>query len=332
MPATAKHFLAWSETAKGPVVATLGTDAPDYALFGRFDVATTEGTVTCHPVFQLWADICANHDPKTVEETTGVPAAEVERTAEMLWRSRPVAYMAWSGLEQQSNATQIARSIGLLYALTGNYDAKGGNVEFPVIPSANLEGDEFLSADQRAKTLGRAERPLGVARFDSICSADLYRAILDHRPYRVGGLVSFGSNLLMAHADGATALKAFQALDFYVHVDLFMNPSAEFADIVLPVTSPFESEALKVGFDISEAACSLVQLRRQLVPPQGESRADTRIIFDLACRMELGKFFWDGDIDAAYQTLLAPSGITLEALRQAPEGIHVPLDIRYRKF
>ena len=261
-----------------------------------------------------------------------MPAAEIERTAEMLWRSGPVAYMAWSGLEQQSNATQIARSIGLLYALTGDYDARGGNVEFPVIPSANLEGDEFLSADQRAKTLGRAERPLGPARFDTICSADLYRGILDHQPYRVRGLVSFGSNLVMAHADGGTALKALQALDFYVHVDLFMNPSAKFADIVLPATTPFESQGLKVGFEISEAACSLVQLRRQLVPPQGEARSDTRIIFDLACRMELGKFFWEGDIDAAYRALLAPSGITLEALREAPEGIRAPLETRYRKF
>src|SRR5262249_16948560 len=87
------------------------------------------------------------------------------------------------------------------------------------------------------------------------------------------------------------ALKAFQALEFYVHADLFMNPSAEFADIVLPVTSPFESESLKVGFEISEAACSLVQLRRALVSPRGESRSDTRIIFDLACRMQLARLF-----------------------------------------
>src|SRR5262249_53921807 len=173
VPATAKDYVAWSETENGPVVATLGADGPDYALFGRFDVATTEGTVICRPVFQLWAEICAHHDPETVEEITGVPAAEVEHTAEMLWQSGPVAYMAWSGLEQQSNATQIARSIGLLYALTGNYDARGGNVEFPAIPAANVQGDEFLSADQRTKTLGRAERPLGVGRFDSICSADL---------------------------------------------------------------------------------------------------------------------------------------------------------------
>src|SRR5262249_58617875 len=128
----------------------------------------------------------------------------------------------------------------------------------------------------------------------------------------------------MSHADGATGFKALQALDFCVHADLFMNPSAELADIVLPVTSPFESEGLKVGFEISEAACSRAQLRRALVPPRGEARSDSRIIFDLACRMGLGKLFWDGDVDAAYRALLEPSGIKLEGLAAAPAGIQLP--------
>src|SRR5262249_46095654 len=86
IPGTAKDYVACSETANGPVAATLGADRPDYALFGRFNVETTDGTVTCRPVFQLWAEICAEHDPSTVEEMTGVPASEVERTADMLWR------------------------------------------------------------------------------------------------------------------------------------------------------------------------------------------------------------------------------------------------------
>ena len=328
----ADGYLVWSVSARAPSLSTLGAGEADEALFGRFEVTTNEGPVICRPVFQLWADICSRYDPETVAETTGVAAAEVERTAELLWRSRPVAYMAWSGLEQQSNATQIARAIGLLYALTGNYDAKGGNVEFPAIPIAGLQGDEFLSADQRARTLGRAERPLGAARYDHVCSADIYRGILEQKPYPVRGLVCFGSNLVMAHADGATALQALQALEFHVHADLFMNPSAQSADIVLPVTSPFESEGLKVGFEISKEACSLVQLRRRLVAPRGEARSDIRIIFDLACRMGFANKFWDGDIDAAYRALLGPSGVTLDALRAAPEGIRVPLEVRYRKF
>ena len=145
-------------------------------------------------------------------------------------------------------------------------------------------------------------------------------------------LINFGSNLLLAHADGARGDEALKALEFNVHIDLFMNPSAELADIVLPATSPFEAEGLKVGFEVSEDACFLVQLRQQLVEPRGEARSDIRIVFDLACHMGFGDLFWDGDIDAAYRHELAPSGLTPEALRAAPQGIRVPLQTTYQKY
>ncbi len=54
--------------------------------------------------------------------------------------------------------------------------------------------------------------------------------------------------------------------------------------------------------------------------------------FDLACRLGLGEFFWNGDIDAAYRHQLGPSGITLEQLRAAPGGVRVPLETRYAKY
>lgn len=325
-------LMAWSEAAARPVPCTPGMDGSALALLGAFDVPTPNGSVRCRTVFQRWADICEGFPPETVETVTGVAAADVARTAGMLWASRPVAYMTWSGLEQQSNATQVARAIGLLHALTGSYDEKGGNVEFPAIPANNIQGDALLSSAQRKKTVGRARRPLGPARYDHVASADLYDAILDHEPYAVRGLINFGSNLLLAHADGARGAEALKALEFNVHVDLFMNPSAELADIVLPATSPFEAEGLKVGFEIGADACSLLQLRQRLVAPRGEARSDIGIVFDLACRMGLGDLFWGGDVDAGYRHLLEPTGVSLEDLRAAPEGIRIPLRTSYRKY
>jgi len=116
-----------------------------------------------------------------------------------------------------------------------------------------------------------------------------------------------------------------------VHADLFMTPTAELADIVLPVASCFEREALKIGFEISATAQSLVQYRQAIVPPPGSARSDTDIIFDLARRLGLSKQFFDGDIDTAYRHQLQPSGITLEELRAEPAGIRVPLTTIYAK-
>jgi hypothetical protein len=148
----------------------------------------------------------------------------------------------------------------------------------------------------------------------------------------VRAVVGFGANMLLAHADGGAGREALKELEFYAHADLFMNPTAEMADIVLPVASAFEREALKIGFDISTEAQSLIQLRAAVAPPPGEARPDTDIIFDLATRLGLGEVFWNGDIDAAYRQQLAPTGVTLEELRATPAGVRVPLQTRHSKY
>ena len=329
-----RNFVAWDEAAGKPAAydPDRGMFDGDVALFGTFDIETADGIVACHPVFQLTADMCARYPTDTVERLTGVAADDIEAAARTLWEARPTAFYSWSGVEQQTNATQIARAIALLYSLTGNFDTKGGNVLFPGVPTGDIVGEDLLDADQRGKALGLGVRPLGPSRFQHVTSSEIYRGILEQEPYAVRGLISFGSNLLVAHADGERGRQALAALDFHVHADQFMNPTAELADIVLPVTSPFESEGLNIGFEISEAARSLVQLRKPLVEPRGEARSDIDITFDLACRLGLGRHFWDGDIDAAYRHQLAPSGIALETLRENPAGVRVPLETRYRKF
>jgi anaerobic selenocysteine-containing dehydrogenase len=324
------HHVAWDEAAGRPVVvdpAARGTDVADHgrlALTGRVEVDALEGPVVCRPAFDLLAEQCAALPPALAEEITGVPAADIERTAQVLWESRPVAFYTWSGLEQHSGTTQIIRAINVLYALTGCLDVPGGNVLFTPVPTNPIAGMELLDPAQRDKAIGVGDRPLGPARFEFVTGEDFYTAALDGRPYRPRGLVSFGANLMMAHGDSARGRDALQALDFQVHLDLFMNPTAEQADIVLPVTGAFEAEGLKVGFEVSQEAQSLVQLRAPLVAPVGEARSDLQVIFDLATRLGLGEHFFDGDVVAGWRYQLEPSGVSVEQLRDDPRGCRCP--------
>jgi len=334
---SARQYVAWSETLGRPIIYDPATgryegERPEPALFGTFTLETTQGNVACRPAFDLAAELCGRYPPERVAELCGIEPGRTEAAARMLWEARPVAYYAWSGVEMQTNSTQIARAIAQLYALTGSFDAPGGNVLFAAVPRADVEGGELLASGQRARALGLPDRPLGPSRWLFVTSDELYRAILERQPYGVHGLVGFGANLLLAHADGLRGREALKALDFYVHADLFMSPTAELADVVLPVASSFEREALKIGFEVSPAAQSLVQLRRRVVAPRGEARSDTQIIFDLAVRLGLGAHFWDGDIEAAYRYQLGPSGVSLDALREQPGGVRVSQQTRYRKF
>jgi anaerobic selenocysteine-containing dehydrogenase len=331
-----EKYVAWDEAHNQPIAYDPATgarsEAANLALFGELTVPTKSGAVACRPVFQLTADLCARYRADAVEAITGIGADAVVRSARLLWEQRPVAFYAWSGVEQHSNATQTARAIGLLYALTGSFDARGGNVSFPGIKKNIVDGRELLSEAQRKKALGLSRRPLGASQWEFITSDDFYTAALRSTPYRARGLVGFGANLLLSHGDSRRGREALAALDFYVHSDLFMNPTAQMADIVLPAASAFETEALAVGFEVSTKAQSRLQLRRPVVEPRGEARADTRIVFDLATRLGLGDHFWNGDIEAGLRYLLEPSGVSLERLRAEPGGVDVALEPIHRKF
>jgi len=332
-----RHYLAWDASNVGPIrydpaTVSYERENPELALFGEFILETSQGKVACRPVFDLMADLCRRYTPESVEAICGIDRNQVEAAARMLWEARPVAYYAWSGVEMQSNSTQIARAIAQLYTLTGSFDSKGGNVLFAPVPSGNVGGNELMQPEQRVRALGRQERPLGPSRWMFVTTDEVYRGIVEQRPYPVRGLVGFGANLLMAHSDSKRGREALAALDFYVHTDLFMNPTAELADIVLPIASAFEREALKVGFEVSADAQATVQLRPRVVEPRGEARSDTEFVFDLACRLGLGAHFWEGDIDAAYRVQLQPSGVSLESLRENPGRVRLPLQTRYRKF
>jgi anaerobic selenocysteine-containing dehydrogenase len=330
------RLQAW-DTAAGHAVAydtatrRYVSDAAGLALEGEYRVRGTDGDIVCHPAFELYARLCRRYSPQAVEAICWVPASQVEKAAELIWNARPVSYYAWSGHEQHANTTQTARAMSLLYALTGSFDVPGGNVLFATPDAAPITGEELASAKTMAPALGLAERPLGPARGGSITTRELYRAILERQPYPIRALIGFGSNMLLAHVDGGTGREALRALEFYAHADLFVTPTAALADVVLPVASAFERDALKVGFDISPETFSLIQYRSGVVAPPGEARPDTDIVFDLAGRLGVAAQFWGGDIDASYRHQLAPTGVTLEQLRAAPQGIRVSLRTQHAK-
>jgi anaerobic selenocysteine-containing dehydrogenase len=332
----AGHFVAWDAVAGEPVTydpatGRYGAPLERLALEAEAMVMTKQGKLPCRPVFAHYAELCARYTPERVAEICWIPSDQLEATARLLWHSRPVSYYAWSGHEHHANTTETARAMALLYALTGSFDQRGGNVLLPAVPNPAITGEDLPAARRMAPAVGVETRPLGPAKWNNVSAHDFYRAVLEGEPYPMRGLVGFGSNMLLAFSDPLRGRRALAALDFYAHLDLFMNPTAELADIVMPVASCFEREALRFGFEISAEAQSLVQLRRPVVPPPGAARSDTDIIFDLAVRLGLGEHFWNGDVEAAYRHQLGPSGLSLEALRAEPRGIRVPLTPRYAK-
>jgi anaerobic selenocysteine-containing dehydrogenase len=227
--------------------------------------------------------------------------------------------------------------MSLFYTLTGQFDTPGSNVLFASPPTNPILGQELLSREQAARRLGAAERPLGPAgttlmQLNEVQAYEVYRAILTGHPYPVKGMLLFGSNPLLGHGDPLQGQAALAALEFYVHVDMFANPSAAYADLLLPASTCWERTAVMPSFSVAEDTATWVQLREPVVPPQHESRPDLEVIFALAQRLGVGEHFFAGNMDAAFDYQLAPSGLTVRQLREHPRGRRVEGRTRYQKY
>lgn len=304
------------------------------ALSGLHAIGLIDGTfVECRPALARLAQIAEVYTPEKSEPLTGVPAGDVRRAARMFAGEKPSCYYSWVGIEQHSDATQTNRALCILYALTGQFDERGSNIVLPLPYLRSPGAPELLPKEIAARRLGRDEYPLGSPGHGNLIQpSHFYEAILTGEPYPVKALISFGGDLLLAEADAGRGAAALQSLDFYAHVDIFPNPSASYADILLPTSTCWEREGLMPGFVTAEETATWVQLRPAVVEPQHESRADLEIIFDLAVRLGLGQHFFNGDIDAALNWHLTPSGLTVEQLREQRIGIRVPIQSRHRKY
>jgi anaerobic selenocysteine-containing dehydrogenase len=343
MPAgTAQSFVVWDSKRDAPV-----TYDPDQGyverdvkpvLAGRFSCRLASGaTVTCRTVFALLAERAAQYAPERSERITWVSADTVRNAARLFAGERPSCYFSWAGIEMHSNAMQINRAVCCFYALTGQYDESGSNVLNATAPIRPVDGSHLLPKEKSAIRLGLREHPLGPPNDPGhVQAATVYDAILTGQPYKVRAMACFGSDPLLAQGDPARGKEALAALDFYVHMDFFVNPTAMFADILLPASTSWETESIKANFAFPKGASAdasrWVQMRKAVVPPPPGTRSDLAVIFDLACRLGFGEHFFGGDVEAGWRHLLEPSAITLEDLRAHPVGVKAAVATHHRKY
>lgn len=325
-------YVVWDEQELAPTAASQ-TDA-DPALTGNYQIRLPSGdAIQCEPAFERLKQIVARFAPELSEKITTVPAHAVRKAVRLFARERPSCYCTWVGLEQDRDAAQTNRAVCVFYALTGQFDQRGSNVIFDTPKTNPITGRELLPKAMSDIRLGAEKHPLGPQSDPGLVqAAEVYDAILTDRPYPVKALVLFGTDPLLGHGDPLRGKAALETLDFYLHVDTTINPSAMFADLLLPASTCWEREALMPFFEIAEDTMNWVQLRPAVIKPVGESRPDTEIIFELAKRLELAEQFFDGDMNAALNYQLAPSDLSVNQLRASPMGLRGKTDTRYRKY
>ena len=276
--------------------------------------------------FDQLAERVRSCTPEWAEKITWIPADKIKESARLFANTRPASVEWGVAIEHTPNCFQTVRAVALLPGITGNIDIPGGWIlGMRVIDDIPILLDN-LTDEMKEKRLGADRYKLLSGRnapFPSAHIPTLMKAIRTGKPYPVKAFLNFGNNTLATYANAKQAYETLLRLDFLSVMDLYMTPTAELADIVLPAASWLEVDEV-VGLPFRSYNFALIQ---QKVIQIGECRQDEEVLIDLARRLNLAVGI--ESLEDLYNTQLKKLGITFDELKE--KGfLSVPM--RYRKF
>ncbi|HWQ84447.1 MAG TPA: molybdopterin dinucleotide binding domain-containing protein, partial [Anaerolineales bacterium] len=134
-------------------------------------------------------------------------------------------------------------------------------------------------------------------------------AILIEQPYPARGWFISRQNPVLSMPDRKKTLEALGKMEFITVVDVIMNDTAWFADVVLPEASYLER------YDPLHVVDGRIFLRQPVIEPQGEARSALWIYKQLGERLGLADYFQYTDEEDYLRQQLAPLGLDLEMLK-----------------
>ncbi len=247
--------------------------------------------------------------PAWSAELTGISEECIVQLARAYALTKPAALMQGYGGQRHSNGEQFTRGGIALACLTGNVGIPGGwasgagqcsIIDTPSMPAAeNPVKDEisvFLWTDAIFK--GQIKMLFNLA----------------------------GNVLINQHSDinrTKTILEDESLCEFIVCSDLFMTPSAKYADLILPATSLLEGDNIITPWNQG----NYLGFCNQIVKPVGESRFEFEWLYEVAEKLGIAEAFSCGHRDyrewlkAIYEDYRSADMPTYEEFKK--EGIYI---------
>lgn len=232
--------------------------------------------------------------PEWAEPITGVPAQTIRQLAREYATAKPAALIQGWGPQRHLCGERTARGSTLLAVITGNVGVKGGwaagyggigNRKFAAEPRAIAnpvkEKISIMNWVQACDDASKVTPEMGLKEADKLTS-------------NIKMIFSLAGNYLAnQNPDINQAVKVLEdesKVEFIVASDLFLTPSARYADLLLPETSFMER------WNIGETwgTGNYLMLSEKLIEPEFERRSDYDWLCDVAQKLGIGERFSEG--------------------------------------
>ncbi len=286
--------------------------------------------------FDLLQEYVKEFTPKKVEEITHVPAKSLTDAAMLYATHGPGCLLTGAqATTHDLNATNNHRALLLVPAVCGYIDTPGG-VLTPPAPLEGMAGPWGAGPpvfclrkrfnDMKHHRLDLEEFPVWAEKIMEVQTNHLVEWINEGK---VKAFLGWGFNM-MIWPQTHEYQEAISSLEFSMAVDYFYRPQTHhFMDMVLPAAMNYERLA---PFGVHGRRL----FGRTPLTPAGECREDWQIALEIGVRLGYPDVFFNGDVEAACNDILAMWKLTYDDLRKhQEEGILVPskkeLEL-YRKY
>ena len=276
--------------------------------------------------FEAVKEAVKKYTPEHVESVTSIPKEDLIQAARLYARSGASAIIYAMGITQHITGTDAVKSLANLAMLTGHVGRPGTGVN-PLRGQNNVQGacdmgclpGNFTAYTQVANEEHRRkfEEAWGVA-LNPKPGLTIPKIIEGADKGTIKALMIMGENPMMSDPDLTHVEHALKKLDLLVVQDIFLNETAQIADVVLPSSAWAEKDGT---YSSTERR---VQRIRKAVSAPGQAKDDWQILSLLANRMGAN---WDYanacDIMQEINAHTASyKGITYERLEKV--GLHWP--------
>ncbi len=220
-----------------------------------------------------------DYAPEFVENLTGIAEGETRRIALEFAAAESAVCYGRMGLSTQKFGGLCQWLINSINVLTGNFDRAGGAMftapAFDVL-AASKGGNIFNRWQSRVRKLPEFMGELPVAA--------LAEEILTEGEGQIKALITSCGNPALSTPNGRQLETALESLEFMVSIDIYINETTRFADIILPPASGLEVSHYDVIFNIL-AVRNTAKYSAPLFPKSDGAKFDWEIFQTLAHRL-----------------------------------------------